>query len=105
MAIVGATGRMGIELIKAVHASHSSQLAAAITRVGSAALGRDAGTFAGLAPGNVPITSDLAAVLPAVDVVIDFSRAQGVAATSAACERAGDHVAPWMLARRRWRQN
>jgi 4-hydroxy-tetrahydrodipicolinate reductase len=80
---------MGIELIKAVHASHSSQLAAAITRVGSAALGRDAGTFAGLAPGNVPITSDLAAVLPAVDVVIDFSRAQGVAATSAACERAG----------------
>lgn len=89
MAIVGATGRMGIELIKAVHASHSAQLAAAITREGSAAVGRDAGAYAGLAASNVLIASDLAAALPGVDVVIDFSRAQGVTATAAACERAG----------------
>lgn len=89
VAVIGASGRMGIELIRAVHASPVATLAAAVTHAGSPALGKDAGAFAGLAPDGVLIGSDLASVLHGIDVVIDFSRAEIVASTVAACERAG----------------
>jgi 4-hydroxy-tetrahydrodipicolinate reductase len=87
--IVGASGRMGAELIKAVCANPDSILGAAIIRAGSASLGKDAGTLAGLAPTGVAITSDLRAALPSLDVVIDFSRAEAAAATAQACAGSG----------------
>jgi 4-hydroxy-tetrahydrodipicolinate reductase len=89
VAIVGVAGRMGLALVKAVSESPAVTLAAAINRVGSSALGRDAGSLAGLEPCAVLVSSDLVAALPMVDVVIDFSRAEAVVSTVAACVTAG----------------
>lgn len=83
--IVGVAGRMGAQLVKAVAAAPGLELTAAVDWRGSAAIGSDAGTLAGLPACGVPVRDDLPAVLPAVDVVIDFSRADAVAATVAAC--------------------
>lgn len=87
--IVGVGGRMGAELVRALRATSGVQLAAAIDRPGGRALGRDAGTQAGGEPLGLLVTDSLTAVLPQLDVVIDFSAASGVAATADACAAAG----------------
>ena len=48
IAVTGAAGRMGRELIRAVHAQESCVLSGAIEQPGSLALGQDAGLLAGL---------------------------------------------------------
>ena len=58
VAIAGATGRMGQMLIEAVRASGDCQLAGALDRADSPALGQDAGAFAGWASG-VPVQAAL----------------------------------------------
>lgn len=87
--IIGATGRMGLELIRAVHASPRAQLVAAVARAGHTAIGSDAASLAGLAPAGVPVQADLAAATGSMQVAIDFSRAEAVAATADACAAAG----------------
>lgn len=87
--VVGVAGRMGAQLVKAIHDAPGLQLAAAIDQPGGNAIGRDASSLAGLAPAGIAVTSDLAAALPGLDVVIDFSRAGAVAATADACAGAG----------------
>lgn len=87
--IVGASGRMGAELVKAVCADSRAVLAAAIDRPDSPALGQDAGAVAGGPATGVVVTSDLKAALSNIDVAIDFSRADAVAATADACAAAG----------------
>lgn len=71
---------MGAELVRALRSFPGAQLAAAVGRPGSAVIGMDVG---------VPVTDDLAAVLPGLDVVIDFSSAGAVGATADACATAG----------------
>jgi|JI10StandDraft_1071094.scaffolds.fasta_scaffold88004_3 4-hydroxy-tetrahydrodipicolinate reductase len=80
---------MGAELVKAVCSHPGATLAAAIARSGSSVLGQDAGSLSGGRAAGVAITADLPAVLPSIDVVIDFSRAEVVADTAEACARAG----------------
>ena len=50
VAIAGAAGRMGRTLVEACMQADGLKLTAAIERAGSAALGADAGTNAGLDP-------------------------------------------------------
>lgn len=88
-AIIGVTGRMGRELVKAVHAAQGVELAAAIARSGQELLGTDAATLVGLPSCGVAIRDDLASALAGIDVAIDFSRAESVAATVEACAAAG----------------
>lgn len=78
--IVGVGGRMGAELVRALRESADMRLTAAIARPGSASIGRDLGVI---------VSDDLGAVLPGLDVVIDFSSAGAVAATADACAAAG----------------
>jgi 4-hydroxy-tetrahydrodipicolinate reductase len=87
--IVGVAGRMGMELVKALHATDAARLTAAIDRPGSAALGRDAGELAGIPAVGVRIAADLQAVLGNLDVVIDFSSASAVGGTADACASVG----------------
>jgi 4-hydroxy-tetrahydrodipicolinate reductase len=87
--VVGVTGRMGLELLKALRNADGALLAAAIARAGHPALGKDAGLLAGLLPVGVTVSSELAAALSTLDVAIDFSRAEAVAATADACAAAG----------------
>lgn len=87
--LVGVGGRMGAQLVRAVHEAAGAQLGAAIGRPGASTTGKDAAVLAGLAPGGVTVVDSLAPVLDGLDVVIDFSRAEVVAATADACAAAG----------------
>jgi 4-hydroxy-tetrahydrodipicolinate reductase len=86
--VVGVTGRMGVELLKALRVAEGAALAAAIARPGHMALGRDAASLAGLPAAGVKVSSDLAA-LAGLDVAIDFSRAEAVGLTADSCAAAG----------------
>jgi 4-hydroxy-tetrahydrodipicolinate reductase len=73
LVVVGAAGRMGQMLVKAIAATEGATLGGALERMGSPALGRDAGEVAGLGPLGVTITDDPLNALLNVDGVIDFS--------------------------------
>ncbi|WP_045225851.1 4-hydroxy-tetrahydrodipicolinate reductase [Methyloterricola oryzae] len=72
--IVGAAGRMGQTLLRAVFNTPGTLLGAAIERKDSPAVGRDAGEIAGLMRLDIPVVDDLAAVIAQLDVLIDFTR-------------------------------
>ncbi|MDA4845200.1 4-hydroxy-tetrahydrodipicolinate reductase [Hoeflea poritis] len=73
LAVVGAAGRMGQALIRAIDAVDGAALAAAVERSGSDALGRDAGELARLGPVGVAIGDDAEAAFAAADGVLDFT--------------------------------
>ena len=73
IAVVGAAGRMGRELIKAVHAIEGATLAGAIEQKGSIALGQDAGLLAGLGKLGVIITDQALETFAKVEAVLDFT--------------------------------
>jgi 4-hydroxy-tetrahydrodipicolinate reductase len=73
LVVVGAAGRMGQMLVKAIAANDGAMLGAALERPGSPALGRDAGDIAGLGPLGVKIADDPLGALLNADGVIDFS--------------------------------
>lgn len=87
IAIAGASGRMGRMLIEAVLNAPDAELAAALVRSGSSALGQDAGAFLGRDTG-VRITDDLDA-LAGADCLIDFTRPEGTLEHIKACTRHG----------------
>lgn len=72
--VVGAGGRMGQALIRAIHSIEGAVLGAAVERAGAAAVGQDAGIVAGLGePLGVTITDDALPAFLNVDGVIDFT--------------------------------
>ncbi|PSH66805.1 4-hydroxy-tetrahydrodipicolinate reductase [Phyllobacterium brassicacearum] len=73
LAVVGAAGRMGQTLIRAIHATPGANLAGAVERPGSPHIGRDAGELAGIGPINVPVTEDALSVFVQVEGVLDFT--------------------------------
>jgi len=87
IAIAGATGRMGHMLIEAVLAAPDLELAVALDRAGSPAIGHDAAEFLGRAS-KVAITDDLDALAQA-DCLIDFTRPEATLAHLEACQRHG----------------
>lgn len=73
LAVMGASGRMGRELIRCVHGIDGCVLAGAVEQNGSLALGEDAGILAGLGRLNVPITGDPLDIVAKVDGILDFT--------------------------------
>lgn len=73
IAVVGAAGRMGRELVRAVHATDGVTLAGALEKPGSIALGQDAGQLAGLGKLNVHISDATLETFAKVDAVLDFT--------------------------------
>jgi 4-hydroxy-tetrahydrodipicolinate reductase len=73
IAVTGAAGRMGRELIRAVHANEGCTLVGAVEREGSLALGQDAGLLAGLGKLGVIITDDPLELFTKIDAVLDFT--------------------------------
>ena len=73
IAVTGAAGRMGRELVRAVHGRQDCAIVGAIEQEGSIALGQDVGLLAGLGQVGVVITDDPLDVFARVDAVLDFT--------------------------------
>lgn len=73
LVVVGAAGRMGQALVRAIHATPGARLAGAVERKGSPQLGRDAGELAGLGSVGVAILDDPLPVFAKADGVLDFT--------------------------------
>ena len=73
IAVVGAAGRMGRELVKAIHATEGATLAGAIEQKGSLAIGQDVGLLAGLGKIGTVITDQALETFAKVDAVLDFT--------------------------------
>lgn len=88
LVVVGAAGRMGRMLVRAIAEDDGCRLAGAVERAGSVALGEDAGLLAGAGRLCVAIQDDAAAALSDCDGVIDFTTP---AATSGLARAAARH--------------
>jgi 4-hydroxy-tetrahydrodipicolinate reductase len=73
IAVMGAAGRMGRELIRAVHGNEACTLVGAAEHEGSLALEQDAGLLAGLGKLGVVITDDAPELFAKADAVLDFT--------------------------------
>lgn len=73
LVVVGAAGRMGQTLIRAIDEMDGVCLSGAIERAGAEALGQDSGTLAGTGANGVTITDDALAAFAAADGVLDFT--------------------------------
>ncbi len=80
LVVVGAAGRMGRMLIKAIDQAPGCRLVAAVERPGSPALGADAGPLAGLPPLGVTVTGDPAAAFAGAEAVLDFTSPEATVA-------------------------
>ncbi|SES73338.1 4-hydroxy-tetrahydrodipicolinate reductase [Thorsellia anophelis] len=87
IAIVGADGRMGRQLIEAVAQANDTILGAAVVRANenNRLIGLDAATLIGTEQLGVMITDNLESVIDEFDVLIDFTRPEGTLAYLETC--------------------
>lgn len=92
IAIVGAGGRMGRVLIQAVQQAEGAVLGGALERPDSSLVGTDAGELAAVGRLGVAVTGDLQAMLPEVDVLIDFTHPTVTLKNVELCRQAGKAI-------------
>jgi len=92
VAINGAAGRMGRQLVRAVSEHEGLVLGAAFEHAQSDALGSDAGVLAGIDSQGVTISHDPASAASAFDVLIDFTRPDSTLAALKACRENGKRM-------------
>lgn len=73
LVVVGAAGRMGRTLIRAVHETPGAAIVGAVEREGSSFVGQDAGELAGVGRLGVAITDDPLPAFAKADGVLDFT--------------------------------
>ena len=73
LVVVGAAGRMGQSLIRAISEVPGAALSGAVERQGSEHLGRDSGEIAGLVANGISITDDPLPAFAKADGVLDFT--------------------------------
>jgi 4-hydroxy-tetrahydrodipicolinate reductase len=88
IAVLGAAGKMGRAIVRALVDEPGATLSAAVERAGAPEIGQDAGTLAGLAAGGVAVRAGLPAANEA-DVWIDFSAAAAAPAHARGAAAAG----------------
>jgi 4-hydroxy-tetrahydrodipicolinate reductase len=71
--VMGAAGRMGRELVRAVHLTPGCVLAGGTASAGSPALGQDLGAMAGIGSLGIRITGDPVELIADVDAILDFT--------------------------------
>jgi 4-hydroxy-tetrahydrodipicolinate reductase len=92
VAVVGASGRMGLCLLKAALAAENAELTVAVSRADSLAIGKDAGELAGVSAAGIQVCDDLAALTDKFDVLIDFTRPDASMNYIDICRQAGKKV-------------
>jgi 4-hydroxy-tetrahydrodipicolinate reductase len=73
IAVMGAAGRMGRQLISAIAAEPGCVVSGATETARSPLLGKDIGELAGLEPLGTFVSSDAAAVIADADAIVDFT--------------------------------
>ena len=89
IAVVGSSGRMGQCLINAAQMAEHTDLSAAVSRVESAVVGKDAGEVAGIGNIGVQVVDELSDVVDQFDVLIDFTRPEPSMKFIEICRQAG----------------
>ncbi len=89
VALTGAAGRMGRNLIEACSQQKELCCTVASEQADSAFIGVDIGELVGIGRLNVTITADLAPLIPQCDVLIDFTRPAATLAHLELCQAAG----------------
>jgi 4-hydroxy-tetrahydrodipicolinate reductase len=89
VAIAGAAGRMGRNLLDACHQAEEVRCTVALEQVDSPLIGVDAGELAGIGRLDVPITADLIPFIDRFDVLIDFTRPAATLTHLEHCRAAG----------------
>lgn len=92
VAVTGAGGRMGRNLIEAIGLAEGVQLSAAIERQGSPLVGMDAGDLIGSEHLDVAIVDSLESVVSDFDVLIDFTIIENTLRNIALCADHGKKV-------------
>lgn len=87
--LLGASGRMGRELMTRVAAAGDLELAGALAAPEDAWIGQDAGLAANLPAAGVKVTSEPAESVAGADVAVDFSSAAVTGEIAEACAEAG----------------
>lgn len=73
IAVMGAAGRMGRQLITAIAADPQCTVSGATESAGSPYIGKDVGELAGLEALGIRVSSDAAAVVAEADAIVDFT--------------------------------
>ncbi len=73
IAVMGASGRMGRALIRAVLEAPNAHLCGGTEQAGSDSIGADLGTLAGEGPTGTTVSDDAATVIAAADAILDFT--------------------------------
>ncbi len=92
IAVTGAAGRMGRNLIQASYENSNCQLGAAIEHESSPFIGRDAGEIAGIDTLNKPLVDKLSAVSDDYHTLIDFTRPDVTLQNLAVCVAQGKNI-------------
>jgi 4-hydroxy-tetrahydrodipicolinate reductase len=73
IAVMGAAGRMGRELVRAVLSEKGCTVSGGIEPAGSAHIGADVGTLAGLGPTGTIVSTDALELIARSDAILDFT--------------------------------
>jgi 4-hydroxy-tetrahydrodipicolinate reductase len=93
VAVAGAGGRMGGAIIRAVNAADGITVVSAFDRIGTPAIGRDAGELAGIDKLGIQVMDHLEVALAQAQGVIDFTApAASVMLSKKAAERGLVHI-------------
>ncbi len=92
IAIVGAAGRMGKNLIQAVQQEDGCELTVAVERPDSSLIGCDAGELAGVGKLGVALCASLAEQVALFDVVIDFTSPENSLENTRLCREHGKAI-------------
>ena len=89
LVIVGAGGRMGRTVMRAIADTPGVVLAGAAEQPGSPLIGQDAGVLAGLPANGIALAADVKLLLAGADGVLDFTVPAATVATAALAAEAG----------------
>ena len=91
--VMGAGGRMGRALVRAISEADGARLAGGVEQPGHPDLGKDLGVLAGLEPLSLSLTDDTAALIEVADAIVDFTAPEATARNVAlAAEHGTIHI-------------
>jgi len=87
--VMGAGGRMGQSLVRAIDDTKGVTLSSAIERSGAPSLSQDSGVLAGIGANNVKIHDDIEQAISNADGVLDFTAPAATVNTARLCAQYG----------------